>query len=357
MRATANHQSTVKNTKNDKRPNRNKLSIAAAEPELPLTSIMAETDAYIAAAEEISKRLNLPEAESASNEQRFVMKTLAELMSPGQQHMGDRSILTGSPKEEPICIFLRAEKHVDVSTSRKQADLFVKGDFSTLAWTSFEALARGSWHILAEALEVEPNDIGISHGAIITGSKFCLAAKFEIPRRHVDAVGNPQSQRRLEICISLLGNTRLWSDDALKNTDSDPVDGELINVAREARQEISTTELPFNCSLECDMWSQSIPIQKVLAAKRPPVEGKNLRCEIGKSTGFCTDRRLFHFKITKPNSLENISFDEAEFFDDILDVSGKICPIIQVTWMEKLEDKVITSRTLKKITIVTDALC
>ena len=320
---------------------------------------LVDSEAFKISTEKIRKQLNVPEAQPLSSQQLFVTKLLDDLKS-GQQQLGDMSPAARQNDEASICIFVRGEKEVSVSTSKTQAELYVAGAISTLAWANFEAFARGAWHMLAVALNIESGEIGFSHGVLISDNKFCLAAKFKLDPRHTDALCSAPTQDRISTCISLLGYLQLWDDAAVKKAYAKPQDADLIEAARVARQEISTRELPFNCLFECDVWPQSFQIPKVLAARRPPTPRSNLRVAIGKSTGYCTDRRLFHFKITNTNtnnnSLENISFDEQEFFDEILAVSGKMTPWIKVSWTEHFQDKVIIARTLTLIERAGEAL-
>lgn len=328
----------------------------ARAPELPRASNLDDNDALKIALEVIRKQLDLPDAKLVSNEQIFVNKARDQVKS-AQLPSGDMNTLAGETGESPLCIFLRGDKQVSISTSRAETDLYVEGEISTLAWASFEAFARGTWRMLAAALKIDLNEIGFSHGLLLGDRKFCLAAKFELKQCHADVLRSPETRQRIATCTGLIGHHDLWNERALRMANPDPPDADLIEAAREARQEISSKELPFCCLIECDAWPQPFQTPKILAARRPPEPKSTDRCEIGKSTGYCTDQRLFHFKISKTRALENISFDEQEFFDDILDVSGKITPVLEVRWTEKFEDKVIIARTLKNIRRVSEPLC
>lgn len=328
----------------------------ARAPELPRALNLDDNDALKIAQEVIRKQLDLPDAKLVSNEQIFVTKTRDQVKS-AQLPLGDMNTLAGETGESPLCIFLRGDKQVSISTSRAETDLYVEGEISTLAWASFEAFARGTWRMLAAALKIDLNEIGFSHGVLIGERKFCLAAKFELKRCQADSLRSAPTQKRIATCTGLLAHFDLWNDAALSRAYPDPLDADLIKAVREARQEISSKELPFSCVIENDFWPEPFQILKVLAARRAPTTTMNPRCEIGKSTGYCTDSRQFHFKVSKNSSLENIGFDEQEYFDEILDVSGKKTPLIEVSWTEELQDKSIIARTLKKITRVMEVLC
>lgn len=330
--------------------------VAAPAPELPLASDLGETEVLKIAQETIRKQLDLPDADLVSNQQIFVTRTRDQVKS-AQLSLDDMSASADQTGEAPLCIFVRGDKQVSISTSRAEGDLYVEGEISTLTWKSFEAFARGTWRMLAAALQIDTNEIGFSHGVLIGTSRFCLAAKFELKRCRGDSLRSEATQRRIATCTGLIGHVALWNEPALRLTHPDPQDTDLIEAAREARQEISSKELPFSCLIECDLWPESFQIPKVLAARRPPTTRMNPRCEIGKSTGYCTDSRQFHFKVAQTNCLENISFDEELFFDDILEVSGKMTPSIKVRWTEKFEDKAIIERTLIEITRVMEVLC
>lgn len=322
--------------------------VTAPVLELPRASDLEHTQPFTILRQKNPKAIDLPDAELASNEQLFVAKTLPQ---------GELSFVSGEKEEAPVCIFVRGDKQVTVSTSKTEAAMYVAGDISSLAWANFEAFARGTWRMLATALKIGLNEISFSHGVLIGDGKFCLAAKFELKRCLADSLRSEPTQKRIETGTGLMGCLDLWKDTEVKLAYPNPEDADLIQAARDARQEISTKELPFSCVLECDAWPNPIQIQKVLAPRNPPTESTITRCEKGKSTGYCTHNRRFHFKVLNTNSLENISFDEQEYFDEILDVSGKMTPMIEVTWTEQRQDKSIIASTLKKITRVTDVLC
>lgn len=325
--------------------------VAAPAPELPRASDLDDSEVLKIAHETIRKQLDLSNADLVSNQQVFVPKMRDQVMST-QLSLGNMSTSAGETGEVPLCIFVRGDKQVEISTSRAEADLYVEGEISTLAWASFEAFARGTWRMLAAALKIDQNEIGFSHGVLIGERKFCLAAKFELKRSQADSLRSAPTQKRIAKCTAMLAHFDLWNDTALNRAYPDPLDADLIKAVREARQEISSKELPFSCVIESDFWPEPFQIPKVLAARRPPTTSTNPRCEVGKSAGYCTDSRQFHFKVSKNNSLENIGFDEQKYFDEILEISGKMTPLIEVSWTEKLQDKAIIERTLKGILII-----
>jgi len=323
--------------------------------ELPGALNLDDIEILKIAQETIRKQLDFLDADFVSNQQVFVFKTRDQVKS-AQLSLGDMNTSAGETEEAPLCIFVRGDKQVEISTSRAEADLYVEGEISTLAWASFEAFARGTWRMLAAALKIDQNEIGFSHGVLIGERKFCLAAKFELKRCHDDALRSPETRQRIATCTGLIGHLDLWNERAVRMAYPDLEEADLIEAVREARQEISTKELPFSCVIECDAWPELFQISKALAARRPPTTKMVPRDEKGKSTGYCTDRRLCHFKIEKSNSLENISFNEELFFDDILEVSGNKTPYIRVQWTDEFHDKVIIARTLKKIIIIGQTL-
>jgi len=342
--------------KSDKKLKRKTQAVKAPPTSLPLASSGVDTEAFNVFKNRLREQLGSKDIEGKSSLSRFVNKTLDEVKS-GQQRLDDTSSVAGHKDEAPVCIFVRGDKEISISTSPAEGSMYVAGEISTLAWASFEAFARGAWHMLVTALKIDLDEISFSHGILISDTKFCLAAKFELDPRNADALCSAVTQRRISTCTALLSNSHLWNDAELKKNHADPEDFDLIVAVQNARQEISTKELPFNCLFESDLWVQPFGIPKGLATRRPPEASTKNRCETGKSTGYCSERRLFHFKILQSNTLENISFDEDEFFDNILAVSGKACPLIEVHWEEKFEDKAVISRTLKGIKIVMDVLC
>lgn len=331
----------------NRKPRSRKLTTETQPTSLPPVSFAPGDEGMKVLTAQMKEQFDLEFSAPVLSKPQFRRTTLDQLRS-GEYNLNDVDIGVGDNTQKSTCLYVRTATMIPISEARAEGGVYYAGQISTLNWRGFEGFARGAWTMLATALKVTRDKIGFTHGVLVVNRQFCLAAEFELGPELVAALSSKKVRDRIETCNSLLGDVDLHSDYELAKKYVGADNGDLIEAARAARKEITTRNLACDCLIESALWKQPIVVSKDLAAKKPATPKDDERHEQGELTGYCIARRLLHFQIEKNNTLVDISFDEEKYFDEIIKISGKVRPLVELRWEDSLDDKGVMTRVLKE---------
>ena len=257
--------------------------------------------------------------------------------------------------QEVNCIYILDDRGFDVAL--KVHGKSVKIDMSSFKISSpqFEMLAAGLWTMIPTSLGIEICETKYFLGFRIDGTAARCFARLEFKPEILLQLEKSEIQRRVQICVDLLSDRSLWSDDRMKDKPAAQILG-LIERAREVRGQLGTRELPATCTVCGRALIEPIKIERTFGVPKPVVIEDVLITNKGEVRGFHGEFHLMHFVFGCHRKVVDIGFDESIYKDQVVQFSVSDKKIVEAKWIERREDEVVKSLTLTGLRLVQDTL-
>lgn len=280
---------------------------------------------------------------------RFVKKSIS-------QH----EVCKGSPAPvnsdlEDDCIYILDDRCVDVCAKSQGTAVYISMQSIKISTVSFEALAAGIFMMLPAALGISIQDIEYSHGLKVDAVTARAFARFRFRQGFFLEVQMPEFRKKVQACLDLLKDRRLWADEKIEENPAAKIPG-LLAVAREVRGQFGATELPCTCTISGVNMADSIKIKKEFGVPKPVEVTEVEMVKTGEARGYHGEFRFVHFVHGPHRKVVDISFDEAIFKEDIIKFSAGEKIIVEAVWIERREDGVVKQRTLRRLLLIQGTL-